>query len=87
MMGLQWSKVLNMCGSLLQRNLKVAQALGRDSETKRAEAVRLALEFETAKNAAREAGQVTPLCILLISRLRLWCWLDNPFTLKADFEG
>lgn len=41
-----------------QRNLKVAQALGRDSEKKRAEAVRLAIEFETAKTAAREAGQV-----------------------------
>ncbi len=41
-----------------QRNLKVAQALARDAEKKRAEAVRLAVEFDTAKNAAREAGQV-----------------------------
>ena len=43
-----------------QRNLKVAQALARDAEKKRAEAVRLAMEFDTAKNAAREAGQVKP---------------------------
>lgn len=41
-----------------QRNLKVAQALARAAEKKRAEAVRLAIEFDTAKTAAREAGQV-----------------------------
>ena len=40
--------------------MKVAQALARDAEKKRAEAVRLAIEFDTAKNAAREAGQVSP---------------------------
>ncbi len=43
---------------VVQRNLKVAQALARDAEKKRAEAVRLAMEFDTAKIAAREAGQV-----------------------------
>jgi len=42
----------------VQRNLKVAQALARDAEKKKAEAVRLAIEFDTAKTAAREAGQV-----------------------------
>ena len=40
--------------------MKVAQALARDAEKKKAEAVRLAIEFDTAKNAAREAGQVSP---------------------------
>lgn len=42
----------------VQRNLKVAQALARDAEKKKAEAVRLAIEFDNAKTAAREAGQV-----------------------------
>ena len=45
--------------SVLQRNLKVAQTLAREAENKRADAVRLALEFEAAKNAAKEAGQVS----------------------------
>ena len=44
---------------VLQRNLKVAQTLAREAENKRADAVRLALEFEAAKNAAKEAGQVS----------------------------
>ena len=43
---------------VVQRNLKVAQALAREAEKKKAEAVRLAIEFDTAKTAAREAGQV-----------------------------
>ena len=42
----------------MQRNLKVAQALARNAEKKKAEAMRLAIEFDTAKTAAREAGQV-----------------------------
>lgn len=46
----------------VQRNLKVAQALGREAEQKRGEAVRLAREFDAAKNAAREAGQVRTAC-------------------------
>ena len=46
-----------------QRNLKVAQALGREAEQKRGEAIRLAREFDTAKNAAREAGQVRAACL------------------------
>ena len=50
----------------VQRNLKVAQALARDAEKKKAEAVRLAIEFDTAKTAAREAGQV---------RFHLQLWL------------
>lgn len=45
--------------SMLQRNLKVAQTLAREAENKRADAVRLALEFEAAKNAAKEACQVS----------------------------
>lgn len=44
---------------MLQRNLKVAQTLAREAENKRADAVRLALEFEAAKNAAKEACQVS----------------------------
>lgn len=44
---------------VLQRNLKVAQTLAREAENKRADAVRLAREFEAAKNAAKEAGQVS----------------------------
>ena len=46
----------------VQRNLKVAQALGREAEQKRSEAIRLAQEFDAAKNAAREAGQVRAAC-------------------------
>lgn len=60
----------------VQRNLKVAQALARDAEKKRAEAVRLAIEFDTAKTAAREAGQVSPSCACLhrpaTAHLSLW---------------
>ena len=44
---------------VLQRNLKVAQTLAREAKNKRADAVRLAVEFEAAKNAAKEAGQVS----------------------------
>ena len=46
-----------------QRNLKVAQALGREAEQKHGEAIRLAREFDTAKTAARAAGQVRAACL------------------------
>lgn len=43
---------------LVQRNLKIAETLKAEAETKRAEAVRLAREWEEAKRAAQEAAQV-----------------------------
>lgn len=41
----------------VQRNLKIAEELKREAEKKRADAVRLAKEWEQAKNDAQKAAQ------------------------------
>ncbi len=48
--------MLHVC---LQRNMKIAEALKAEAETKRKEALKLAREWEEAKKAAQEAAEVT----------------------------
>lgn len=42
----------------MQRNLKIAEALKKEAELKREEAIKLAREWDEAKKAAQEAALV-----------------------------
>ncbi|BDA41219.1 hypothetical protein COCOBI_01-8740 [Coccomyxa sp. Obi] len=44
-------------GAVVARNMKIAEALKAEAETKRAEALKLAREWEEAKKAAQEAAE------------------------------